>query len=338
MGATRLHLAVALFTASGGVALGNPRTDAALRLQKAEQLRAAQESHRQDAERALQDAQALGAHLGDQRVRSTAALRATEDSVVDAAMRLHRAQAAQDKAETALKERAAAFSALVPLMLRMSRYPAETVLAIPAPPDEALEGLLVTRGIAASLNREAASLRAAEQHASQSQADTRREAAALAARRLVQQNQAAALDRDVAAAQAKISQAEREGQEAALQVAALAAQAQTLRDAIAAMDAARAKSAAAAARDAARADKQNKTGAAQLARATEAALTRPSLKQGMSPWWHPSPAASCAASARTRQASPPPVSPMAWPPAPSSRALALDASASRHPFEATGNW
>ncbi len=281
MEAKRLHAAALLLAAVCGSALGNPRTDAAARLQKAEQLRADQESHQQEATRTLQDAQAQGARLADQRVKATIALRVTEDSVVEASLRLQHAQTAQDQAETALKQRAAAFSALVPLMLRMSRYPAETVLAIPVPPDDALEGLLVTRGIAASLNREAASLRAAEQQAAQLQAQTGREAATLAARRRVQQAQAASLDRDVAAAQAKISEAEREGQEASLRVAALAAQAQTLRDAIAAMDAARAKAAAAAAQDAARADKHKQTSAAQVARATEAALSRPSLKQGM---------------------------------------------------------
>jgi septal ring factor EnvC (AmiA/AmiB activator) len=281
MEATRLHLAAALFAASVGVAFGSPRTDAASRLQKAEQQRLTQETQLQAAARALQDAQAEGTRLADQRVRATAALRTTEDSVVDAALRLQRAQTAQGDAEAALKQRAAAFSALVPMMLRMSRYPAETVLAIPVPPDEALEGLLVTRGIAASLNREAASLRAAEQYAVALQAQTSREAATLAARRRVQQAQAASLDRDVAAAQAKISDAEREGQAAAQRVAALAAQAQTLRDAIAAMDTARASAAARAAQDAKRADNHRQPGAASVARATEAALTRPSLKQGM---------------------------------------------------------
>ncbi len=260
-------------------AFGNPRSDVALRLQKAEDARAARQAHQEDVARALQDAQAQAARLADQRVKAAAALRGLEAGVVDAAERVHRAQTAQAQSEVALKQRAAAFTALVPLMLRMSRYPAETVLAIPAPPDQAILGLLLTRGIAASLNREAASLREAEQHAAQLQAATTREAADLAARRLVQQQQAASLDRDVAMAQARISAAESEGQAVAQQVAALAARAQSLRDAIAAMDAARAKAAATAAQEAARAEKRQQTGAAQTARATEAALARPSANQ-----------------------------------------------------------
>jgi septal ring factor EnvC (AmiA/AmiB activator) len=260
-----------------GDALGNPRTDAAARLQKAEKLRAEQESHQQDIARFLQDAQAQGARLADQRVKATAALRITEQSVVDAALRLNRAQIVQQQAETALQERAAAFSALVPLMLRMSRYPAETVLAIPVPPDQAVEGLLLTRGIAASLNREAAALREAEQKAALSGAVTAQEAAALAARRQTQQAQATALDNDVAAAQAKVSAAEAEGQAVAQQVSALAAQAQTLRDAIAAMDAAQQKAAEKAAQEAARAGRNKQPNAARTALATEAALTRPGL-------------------------------------------------------------
>ncbi len=266
-----------LLSAACGPCLGNPRTDAAQRLQQAEKRRAEQQARQHDIALALQDAQSRAARLAEQRVKATAALRATEDGVVDAAERLQRAQTAQNEAEEALKQRAAAFSALVPLMLRMSRYPAETVLAIPAPRDQAVEGLLLARGIAASLNREAASLRAAEQRALQLQAETSREAASLAARRRAQAAEGAALDKDVAAAQERLSAAEREGQEAAQRAAALAAQAQTLRDAIAAMDSARAKAAAKAAHDATQADRQKQPAAAETALATQVALSRPSV-------------------------------------------------------------
>jgi septal ring factor EnvC (AmiA/AmiB activator) len=227
----------------------------------------------------MQDAQSQATRLAEQRVKATAALRVTEDGVTDAADRLQQAQAAQAQAEAALKQRAAAFSALVPLMLRMSRYPAETVLAIPAPRDQAVEGLLLTRGIAASLNREAAALREAEQRAARLQSETAHEAALLASRRQAQAAEAAALDKDIAAAQERLSVSEYEGQAAAQRVAAFAAEAQTLRDAIAAMDSARATAAAKAARDATRADKQSQPEEAQTARATEAALARPPASQ-----------------------------------------------------------
>jgi len=279
MEAKRLLMVVAVFAACSPCA-GTPRNDAAQRLKQAEKHRAEQEASQQAFALTAQDAQAQAARLADARVKATTALRATEDSVVDAADRLQHAQAAQIQAEQALKQRAAAFSALVPLMLRMSRYPAETVLAIPAPRDEAVEGLLLTRGIAASLNREAASLHDAEQHAAHLQAETTRQAALLAARRQAQAAEAAALDKDVAAAQERLSVAEYEGQAAAQRAASFAAQAQTLRDAIAAMDSARAKAAAQAARDAAQADKHARPEEARTALATEAALSRPPAQAG----------------------------------------------------------
>jgi septal ring factor EnvC (AmiA/AmiB activator) len=260
---------------------GNPRSDAAQRLQQAEKHRAEQQTHQQESALALQQAKSQASILAEQRVKAAAALRATEESVVDAAERLQEAQAVQAHAEDALKQHAAAFSALVPLMLRMSRYPAETVLAIPAPRDQAVEGLLLTRGIAASLNREAAALRAAGQQAARLQAETARQAATLAARRRTQAAEGAALDKDIAAAQARISVAEYEGQAAAQRAAAFAAQAQTLRDAIAAMDSARAKAAGKAERDAIKADQQNQPEASKAAFATEAALSRPPAGAGM---------------------------------------------------------
>ena len=278
MEAKRLLMVVAVSAASSPCT-GTPRNDAAARLQQVETRRAEQQAHQQAIALSVQTAQDAASRLAEQRVKATAALRATEDSVIDAADRLRQAQAAQTQAEDALKQRAAAFSALVPLMLRMSRYPAETVLAIPTPRDQAVEGLLLTRGIAASLNREAASLRAAEQRAALLQSATAHEAALLAERRQAQAAEAAALDKDIAAAQERLSVSAYEGQAAAQRVAALAAEAQTLRDAIATMDSARAKAAAKAARDAAEADKHAQPEEAQTARATEAALARPPAGQ-----------------------------------------------------------
>ncbi len=49
---------------------------------------------------------------------------------------------------------------LLPLIERLSLYPAETLLAVPMPPEQAVRGVLVLRGIARQLETEAEALRA----------------------------------------------------------------------------------------------------------------------------------------------------------------------------------
>ncbi len=202
-------------------------------------------------------------------------MRSIEADVAAASDRLGAAAADESRADAALRAREAAFSALLPLMVRLARYPAETVLAVPAPPDQALEGLLITGGLAVEFNREAAALRAQRAEAARIRSDTARQKTALYAAKQAQAQREAALERIVIAANAQVSDAEAEGRQAALAVAALAAQTRTLRDAIAAMDAAAARGAARAAREAEVADQHRQPLAARAARARQAALTRP---------------------------------------------------------------
>ena len=149
------------------------------------------------------------------------------------------------------------------------------MLAAPEPPLQALEGLLVTRGIAAQLNRDAAALKAQKAEADRLGAAVGRESAALDVEKSRQVAAAAVLDRSVAQADAQVTQAEAQGRAAAQAATALAAQAQTLRGAIEAMDAAQAAAAAKAAQEAKLAEQQNKLPAAKAARARESALSRP---------------------------------------------------------------
>jgi septal ring factor EnvC (AmiA/AmiB activator) len=251
------------------------RSETARLLAIAEQQRQAQAREAARAAREAESARAQAAQLAEQRVRAATALRGVEENVVAAAARLAQLQAQQDKAEADLKALQASFSALVPLMLRMSRYPAETVLAVPAPPDQALEGLLLTRGLAAALNAQAAQLRQAMAKLAALKADSAHQQAVLSQEQAEQAGKAAALDRDIAGAHQKISGADEEAQKAAAELASLGARADNLRAAIAAMDAAQAQEVARAAHEAALAQRQKHKGAAQAALAREAALARP---------------------------------------------------------------
>jgi septal ring factor EnvC (AmiA/AmiB activator) len=275
-----LALCVALLVLLAGIGHALPRRVAAQKLAEAEQLRAERERDRANAARALQTAQAEALKLGEKRLQAATALREAEQALAGAAGRLRQAHSDQAQAEAALRQRAARFSALVPLMLRMSRYPSETVLAVPASPKQALEGLLLTGGIAATLNRDATELRAKAAEAAKLEAATQRQEAVLAAEQAREVTSSAALETAMAQTNEKISASEAEGQKAAEMVALLAAQANSLRDAIAAMDAARAQAEAKAEREVAEAENNRHEGAAASARARQAALTRPALKGG----------------------------------------------------------
>jgi len=233
-------LLVLLVTAA---AVPHSRTEALRRLQAAEAARQASIEAGAQAAAALTKAQAEQARLTGERVQAAADLRQLEGQVVAAEQLLADASARRAEAERALARHEADFAKIVPIMIRLARFPAETVLAVPLTPDRALEGLLITRGLTTQLEQEAAALRAQRQAAEKLRAEEQAKAAAYARRRASQTSAAAVLDRQIAGAQTSISDAERAVQAAAQQAAALAAQAETLRGAIAAMDAARARAA-----------------------------------------------------------------------------------------------
>jgi len=258
-------------------ASASPRTDAARRLQQAEELRSQQQHTQETAIRAAQAAQAQSTRLADQLVQDAAALRVLEQDMLAGTVKLTLARLAEQQAEAALSARAAAFSALLPLILRLARTPSETVLAVPAPADQALEGLLITRGLATTLNQEAAEFRAQSDQAARLAAAAAQQAQAVATARDAQAKAEARLEAEIAQSNENVSDAERAGRQAAQLVAAASAQAETLRGAIAAMDAAQAKEAAKAEKEARAAESRKQTGAAQAARAKMAAVTRPAL-------------------------------------------------------------
>ena len=251
------------------------RTEAQHRLEAAEKSRQAQLAESAKAAKALAAAQAEAARLSTQRVQAASALRQVEGQVVYAATRLDEAETKSAEAEATLHKREADFATLLPIMLRLSRYPSETVLAVPLPPRQALEGLLVTRCLAVQLQQESAALKA-----QQAEAETlRRQAAdqqtAYAEQRRRQTAAAAVLDRQITTTEAAMNHAAGEIRAAEEQAAAEAAEAKTLQGAIAAMDAARARAAAEAAAAAKLARSHKQAPAAAAAEAREAALTRP---------------------------------------------------------------
>ncbi len=124
-------------------------------------------------------------------------------------------------------------------MERLAQYPAETMLAVPAAPDDALRGVLVLQGIAREAEAEAAAIRREQAALDAATAALHAEAPKLAAAEAAQQAEASALDRQIAAAKATRRNAEGDAAEAARRAQALAAQAGSLKAAIAAIETAR---------------------------------------------------------------------------------------------------
>jgi murein hydrolase activator len=125
---------------------------------------------------------------------------------------------------------------LLPLIERLALFPAETLLAIPAPPDETLRGLLVLRGLAGQLGQEARALREEQARVALASQAVEAEMPRLAAALAKQQAEAAALDGRMAVTAANRRQAEDAAAAAAQRAAANAARAETLREMLAALE------------------------------------------------------------------------------------------------------
>jgi septal ring factor EnvC (AmiA/AmiB activator) len=205
----------------------------------ARDLRAAEqaaEARRAEAEAAASRARALAEEevaLAARRVELAAVAQAAEAEVAEVSARLAAAQEDGARAARQIADRAAALRPLLPVMLRLSLYPAETVLAIPGEPEDALRGALVLRGLIRRMEEEAESLRLAQLEARQAEWLAAREAMALAAAESAARDAVAGLEAELAVARTRRGEAEAAEERAATQAAAAAARAGDLADVLA---------------------------------------------------------------------------------------------------------
>ncbi len=244
-------------------------------LRDIERTRAAEIARAQDASARRQAAQAEAKRLADARVASTAALRSLETATSDAAATMDGLARRRAEAEARLQARAAELAPLLPLIERLSLYPAETLLAVPARPEDSLSGLLVLRGLARQLETEAEALRAEQTEVARLTGSMAQQESRLAAAQAAQATQAAGLDRQIVDAQARSRAAEDAATLAAQHAADQAAQAATLRAALTQLDVARRADEARARADAASAARQRQDATAADARQRQVALTQP---------------------------------------------------------------
>ena len=232
------------------------------------------EAQRQAAERARAAAVA-SRQLADQRVAAAAQLRATDVAVAEAADRIETLTQRRAAAEAHLQQHAEDLAPLLPLIERLSLYPAETLLALPLSPEDALRGAMVLKGMAGSLETEAQALRTEQHDVAVLSDDIAAQLPALRQAQSVQSAQAAELDRQVAIARATGRDAEDEADMVARKAAEAAAHAVTLRGAISELEAQQQAAVASAREAAAEAARLRQQAALEQAQRRQVALARP---------------------------------------------------------------
>jgi murein DD-endopeptidase MepM/ murein hydrolase activator NlpD len=186
------------------------------------------QDRRQAAETAAREAQRRAeeeVRLAGQRVDAAQRAQAAEAELLAARDRAEAAREAAAASSAAFRARNEAFRPLLPVMMRLSLWPAETVLAVPAEPEEALRGALVLRGLVRRLEEEASGLREAGAAAEATLALAEREQVALATADQRARQATAAVEAELAAARARRAVAEAAEDRAADRAQAAAAQA-----------------------------------------------------------------------------------------------------------------
>jgi murein hydrolase activator len=203
--------------------------------------------------------------LGQSRVAAAERLRQIESALADDAARVAALRQRQQDVKADIDTQSAKIAHLLPMIARLSRYPAETMLVLPQSPEDSVRGLLILKAVtrdageqAAGLHSEQVKLAAVGQDLAAAQAD-------LSAQQARQQSEAAALDTEIAAARLQRGAAETEAADWARKAAEQAARAATLRQAIARIE------------EAARAEAARQTAKARQ----EAAVAMPGLSGGL---------------------------------------------------------
>jgi len=171
-----------------------------LALQAARARAAAHHAQVESARRKAAADAAKAAVLAQQQVAAAAAVRGLEDQTAQAAARLDDLTAQAQAAQQALQANEAALAALLPVMERLSRAPAATMLAVPAAPQDAIRGIVVLQGIAAEIVRRAQAVHAQVLQVAALQLQTKAQAVALNAAVLTQQKAEDALSVQISAA------------------------------------------------------------------------------------------------------------------------------------------
>ncbi|MFM7780550.1 MAG: murein hydrolase activator EnvC family protein [Alphaproteobacteria bacterium] len=248
MAKARLAFAL-LFLALPGLALAQPSREA---LEEARRTGAASRAAAEAAAREAEAAAAEESGLARQRVAMAARVQEAERALELAGQRKQGAEAAAAAAYNEAASRAASLAPMMPAMRRLALWPAETLLAQPAPPDEALRGLLVLQGMARQIRAEAEELRLANAEAERRARIATAEAIVVAAAEAELRQAATALDQEIAETRLREREARATQRAEAARAQEALARATDLQEMLAALEREQARQAAARARQEAR--------------------------------------------------------------------------------------
>lgn len=244
-------------------------------MQEAERNRAEQLAAQKEAAARAARAAADERRLASDRVAAAARLRLAESATAEVADRMEMLAERQREVRKRLNARAEAMQPLLPLIERLSLHPAETLLAVPAAPEDTLRGVLVLQGLARQVETEAEALRRDQAALEAASRAVAAEAPRLAAAQAVQAAEAADVDRQIAAAQGMKRKAETDAETASKRAADEAARAETLRAMLSTLEVQRRAEEARAREEAAQAERHKHAAEAQAARERAAALAHP---------------------------------------------------------------
>lgn len=209
------------------------------------------------------------------RLQTAAQVRQADEAVSEAAQAVSALETRRQVAQARLQERAAALAPLLPLAERLGMFPAETLLAVPVPAEQAVRGLSVLQSLTRTVEAQAAAVRAEIAAVEQARRELDAALPALRSAQAEQRLRAAKLDRQMEQVRAERARADDAAADEARRAAAEATRAESLTAALDTMAAARARAELQLQRDAERAAAQRRTVALMLAQKRAAEISAP---------------------------------------------------------------
>jgi septal ring factor EnvC (AmiA/AmiB activator) len=242
---------------------------------ESERLRAMQVDAQSAATEKAAEAMAEEKRLTAEQRAALERLKHADTAVNEASQHLQDLNRSRDGAQSRIDHMVSALAPVVPVILRMSTYPVETLLGAQVPAEDSVRGVLVMRAIAHQAEIDAHSLmedRAALESATKAAAEVTPQ---LAAARAARSAEAGALAQQLAATVVRRKTAEQDATDAAHRAAAEAARAVSLRSMLEILETQRRLEEAQAREDELRAQREQKDAAAEAARVRQAAVSPP---------------------------------------------------------------
>jgi septal ring factor EnvC (AmiA/AmiB activator) len=244
-------------------------------VEDAERVRTLQIDTQRDATEQAAQAQADEQWLSAEQTEALERLKRAEAAVNEMTVHLLDLNRRRAEAQMRIDKQIEALHPLLPVIVRMSDYPVETLLGSGLPAEDAIRGILVMRTVARSAEAAARALAKDRETLDDATKAAAEVAPQLAAAEAARSYEADTLSRQLAATKERREAAEQAAADASRRAAAEAARANTLRSMLQILETQRRLEEARAREDALRADREDSTNEADAARLRQAALAHP---------------------------------------------------------------